>query len=106
MAHPERTLVGMNLCGGPPRQSINLGEILEIIAIGGEDYFLVDSRHWTFGSRRLIPTWAVVAIDLVDEECRTALPLDIIRRSPDFDPFRLSDPRYHRILRNVFGESD
>ncbi len=115
----ERTVLGFDLWGGPRRSPTAaddddggspasygtlLGEILEVLEVGRDRYFLIDSRHWTFGSRRLVPTWAIATIDLSDRVCRTQLPLDTIRRAPDFDPFKLADHRYHAVLRNVFGD--
>ncbi len=83
-----------------------MGEITEVMQIGDQRYFLIDSRHWTFGSRRLLPTWAISSIDLVDRVCITEIAHETVRRAPDFDPFRLTDPRYIQVLRNVFGRAN
>ncbi len=103
-AYQERTLLGFELHGPPaaPEEPTSIGEITDVMQVGDQRYFLIDSRHWTFGSRRLVPTWAVSAIDLVDRVCETEMTHETIRRAPDFDPFRLTDPRYLRVLRNVF----
>ena len=82
--HHERSLIGFELCGGSPTQdgTERWGEILDVVHVGREHYFLIDSRQWTYGNRRLIPTWAVSTIDLVNRECRTELAAQVMRRAP------------------------
>lgn len=87
-------IVGLDLHHGDR----NLGGIEEVLEHGGRDYLVVDTRHWTFGSRRIIP-FELVGSHIVEHDgapivaSPTADP-DHIRDAPDFDPFRLADEAY------------
>ncbi len=81
----------------------DLGELEEVVQLGPCLYFVVDSRHWSYGARKLLP---VSAIDGIDEEQRRAfarLDAEQIRGGPDFDPFQLTNPRYVDELSGYFA---
>ncbi len=87
----------------PAAEPTSVGEIIDTLTIGDERYVLVDTTHWTFGSRRLLPISAIERIDLPGRACFTSLGRDAILCAPDFDPFRLTSSRYRTVLHNYFA---
>ena len=90
--HPPRA-VGRTLMSAER----DLGIVEELVEVGDHGFYLVDTRHWTYGSKRLVPC------DSVHESARAATVVSdvddaTIRSAPDFDPFQLGQQRYHDEL--------
>ena len=96
---PDADVTGYELY----RDSKDLGEIEEILHLDSCDYCLVDTRHWTFGSKRLVPAKDVVVTDRSGRTAQVSIDVEVIRSAPDFDPFRLARPEYLSELRQHYG---
>lgn len=48
-------------------------------------YIVIDTGHWIFGKRRLIPAGSVIAIDRDARTLTVSLSRDQIRSGPDYD---------------------
>lgn len=92
----NQPLLGLELFNGQKA----LGTIEEIIELGHDTYYLVDTRHWTFGERRLIPATSINRAD--PATAATTIGIERIRTAPDFNPFRLNDPTYDTALTNHY----
>ncbi|MGF1599423.1 MAG: hypothetical protein ACFCVK_21335 [Acidimicrobiales bacterium] len=98
VAQPD-ALTGFELYAGDKA----LGACEEMVELEGERYYLVDTRHWTFGERRLIPASSIrPALDERPRAASTDLDVEFIRRAPDFNPFRLNDSRHLAALREYY----
>ena len=80
----------------------DLGAVDEIIERDGRPYFVVDTRHWTFGQRRLVPADRIGTTVERHQGRRVirsqrADPVHL-RDAPDFDPFRLDDTGYWSMI--------
>lgn len=85
------------------RDDKDLGELEEVLQLGQDWYFVIDARHWSYGARKLLPTRAVGSVDRMDRRAYTALEVEVIRSSPDFDPFQLSNPGYIERVEEYFA---
>lgn len=86
------------------RRSRNLGEIEEVITLGRHHYYVIDARHWSYGTRKLLPVAAVTDIDPASRRAHTDADLDDLRSSPDFEPFLLGDERYATRVERYFAD--
>lgn len=78
--------------------SRDLGAIEEVLEHSGRRYLVIDTRHWTFGHRRIVPA-ELVGTDVDRHAGRRIVTShgadpSHIRDAPDFDPFRLDDADY------------
>jgi hypothetical protein len=81
----------------------DLGELEEVVDLRGRAYYVIDSRHWTFGTKRLLPVSAVDKIELDERAVSTNTEIEAIRAAPDFDPFHLDDEGYIAALEEHYG---
>jgi len=83
----------------------DLGELEEVVVVGHRRYVVVDARHWSYGTRKLVPVDAVDVVDDGDERrAMTAADRDWLRYSPDFDPFQLTNPGYVERVDRYFTQ--
>lgn len=85
------------------RDDQDLGELDEIVEVGGRPYVVVDARHWSFGARKLVPLDAIELIEGDDRRAVTDADRESVRLSPDFDPFQLANPNYVERVDGYFG---
>ena len=63
----------------------SIGTVDESSAAGGGAYIVVDTGHWIFGRKRLIPAGAVRQVDEAGTKVWVGLTKDQIERGPDFE---------------------
>jgi hypothetical protein len=68
-------------------------------------YMEVDTRNWGPGKRVLVaPEW-IEGVSWEDSTVTVALPRDVIRNAPDYDPSRPLDRPYEQRLYAFYGRS-
>jgi len=100
----EEAAVGHDLLGFDAEATDgHIGKIDETSIDAGSSHIVVDTGHWIFGKKRLIPAGAISRIDRTEEKVFLTMTKSQIRDAPDFDPGFLDDSTYKDRLTNFYG---
>ncbi len=66
-------------------------------------YLVVDTRNWWFGKRVLISPLAVKSIEWVDRHVELAVPRELVKSSPPWDPLVAFTQVYAKRLHQHYG---
>ena len=81
----------------------HIGKIDEWSEDAGQSHVVVDTGHWIFGKKRLIPAGTISKIDHDANTVYVTMTKDQIRHAPDFDPGFLDDTTYRDRLSSYYG---
>ena len=82
----------------------HIGKIDEWSDEAGKFHVVVDTGHWIFGKKRLIPAGAIARIDRGKQTVFLTMTKDQVKHAPDFDPGFLDDAVYMDRLSNYYAE--
>jgi hypothetical protein len=68
-------------------------------------YLVVDTGHWIFGKRVMLPAGVVNHVDHDDEKVYVDRTKDQIKAAPEFDETSHADPAYRDKLGGYYGET-
>lgn len=83
----------------------DLGRLEELIDGNGRPYFLVDTRHWTYGTQRLVPASLVRPLHRPDPAASISIDPETIRWAPDFDVFKVGLADYWEALDRYYADA-
>jgi hypothetical protein len=63
----------------------SIGKVDQATAETGRAHIVIDTGHWIFGKKRLIPAGLVTAVDHETRTLRLSLSKDQIRAAPDYE---------------------
>lgn len=73
----------------------DIGEVEEMADKDGHAGIVVETGHWIFGKKRLIPAGAILQVDHADREVRISLSKDEVKGAVDHHP-RIINEHAHR----------
>jgi hypothetical protein len=81
-----------------------IGQVEQATTMGEKSWIVVDTGHWIFGKKRMIPAGLVDSIDLDDRQVVIALSRDAVKAAPDFDEIRRHEAFYQGQLDDYYRE--
>lgn len=101
----EEAAIGHDLLGFDVEASDgHIGKIDEWSDDAGMSHVVVDTGHWIFGKKRLVPAGVISRIDRETRTVFLTMTKDQVKDAPDFDPGFLSDAVYKDRLSTFYGE--
>jgi hypothetical protein len=79
-----------------------IGKIDEATNEVGTSYIVVDTGHWIFGKKVMLPAGIVSRVDVVHERVYVDRTKDQIKNAPDDDP-HFHDDAYRNQLGSYYG---
>jgi hypothetical protein len=80
-----------------------IGKIDEATYDVGSSYIVVDTGHWIFGKKVLLPAGVINRIEVGDEKVYVNRTKDEIKDAPEFDASTYRDEGYRSTVGDYYG---
>lgn len=81
-----------------------VGSVMDSSDRRGESFIVIDTSHWLFGKKVMLPAGVIERIDY-DAKCVFVnRDKDAIKSAPEFDESIYLSPDYHETLARHYGE--
>ena len=102
--HNEGAAIDHDLIGFDVEASDgHIGKIDATSMEAGLAHIVVDTHHWLFGKKRLIPAGVISEVDRHERKVVVKMTKEQIKHAPDFDPGWLNDATYKDRMSNFYG---
>ncbi len=98
---PEFDIVGYHL----EATDGSIGKIDEASHAMNESYLIVDTGHWIFGKKVMIPAGTVTHIDHTDRKIYVDRMKEQVKSSPEFDPDMHDEPVYREKIGGYYDDT-
>jgi hypothetical protein len=81
----------------------SIGKIDEATYDAGSAYVIVDTGHWIFGKKVMLPAGVIQQVDHDDENVFVNRTKEQIKKAPEFDESLTTDESYRGNLGSYYG---
>ncbi len=81
----------------------SIGKVDEATYDTGRSYVVVDTGHWIFGKKVMLPAGTVRRIDEAEEKIHVERTKEEIKHAPEYDEALASDEAYHGELGSYYA---
>jgi len=104
--HRARSAIGTDMTGFTVEATDGkIGKVDEAGHEVGGSYVVVDTGHWVFGKKVLLPAGVIQEVDLDTETVFVDRTRDEIKNAPEFDEERYRDEDYRTQIGGYYGQS-
>ena len=79
-----------------------IGTVEESAELGERSWIVVDTGHWIFEKKRMIPAGAISAIDPEQRQVRLALTREEVRSAPDYHEISRHEAFYQAEIEDYY----